>query len=138
MAAVLFLGEACAARAPIAEAVARHLRPDLEVWAAGAHPSHVRPEVRRVLDEVDIPAGGLRARGMLEVDLEDVRLVVSLCPEDRRPRLPQRYVIVSQPIADPSCAPAHERDEAYRACRDALLDRLPRLLDRHLPRHLPS
>jgi protein-tyrosine-phosphatase len=133
MAAVLFVGEACAARAPMAEAVARHVRPDLEVWAAGAHPSHVRPEVRRVLDEVGIPAGGLRARGMLEVDMEDVVLVVSLCLEHRRPRLPRRYEVVSQPIADPSCAPAHERDEAYRACRDALMDRLPRLLARHLP-----
>jgi protein-tyrosine-phosphatase len=133
MPAVLFLGEACAARAPMAEAIARHVRPDLEFWSAGAHPSHVRPEVRRVLQEVDIPAGGLRARGMLEVDLEDVALVVGLCLDHRRPRLPSRFEVVSQPLADPSCAPAHERDEAYRACRDALMDRLPRLLARHLP-----
>ncbi|MEC7949574.1 MAG: hypothetical protein VX265_18550 [Myxococcota bacterium] len=133
MAAVLFIGEACAARAPLAEAIARHVRPDLEVWAAGARPSHVRPEVRRVLDEAGIPSGGLRARSMLEIDMEDVKLVVSLCLEHRRPRLPRRYDVVSRPLADPSCAPQHEREEAYRACRDALIDRLPRLLDHHLP-----
>lgn len=133
MPSVLFIGEACAARAPLAEAIARHLRPDLEIWSAGASPSHVRPEVRQVLDEVGISAAGLRARGVLEVDLEDVALVVSLCLEHRQPRLPRRFEVVSHPVADPSCAPPHDRAESYRACRDALLDRLPRLLQRHLP-----
>jgi arsenate reductase (thioredoxin) len=132
MPVVLFLGEAGAARAPLAEAITRHLRPDLEVWSACGRPSHVRPHVRLVLEEEGISAVGLRARAVGEVDLDEVDLVVALCPDNRRPHLPSRFVVVPAPMSDPTVAPDDERYEAFRACRDSLLDRIPRLLDEHL------
>jgi arsenate reductase (thioredoxin) len=129
---VLFIGEAGAARAPLAEAITRHLRPDLEVWSACSRPSHVRPHVKLVLEEEGISAAGLRARAVGEVDLDEVDLVVALCAENRRPFLPSRFAIVSAPMSDPTAAPDSERVDAFRACRDSLLDRLPRLLAEHL------
>jgi arsenate reductase len=132
MAAVLFVGESGAARAPLAEAIARHLRPDLDVWSAAARPSHVRPLVRSVLDEVGIPSGGLRARSVFEVDLDEIALVIAVCPAYRQPRLPSRFTVVAAAVADPTSEPAGLQLEAFRACRDTLVDRLPRLLATHL------
>lgn len=132
MAAVLFVGESGAARAPLAEAIVRHLRPDLDIWSAAARPSHVRPLVRTVLDEVGIPSQGLRARGVMEVDLDEVVLVVAVCPAYRQPRLPSRFTVVPAAVADPTSEPTHLQLEAFRACRDTMVDRLPRLLRAHL------
>ena len=64
MAGILFLCSANSARSQLAEAIARHLAPHLDIWSAGSHPSHVQPEVRRVLDEVDIDPRGLRSKGI--------------------------------------------------------------------------
>ena len=131
MRGVLFLGEAGAARAPLAEAIGRHLAPDIEFWSAGARPSHVRQEVRQVLAEMGIHCGSLRARSILEVDLDEIDLVIGLCAEARSPTLPRRFGVVHRPMADPSCAPPGERRDAYRACRDTLLDRIPRWIERY-------
>lgn len=130
MPALLFLCTGNSARSPLAEAIAQHLSRDLDVWSAGARPTHVRPEVRAVLDEVGIAASGLRAKGMAEVPMDEVDVVVSLCLEDICPVLPAGVQKLTWPLPDPASAPSDERLEAFRATRDELLRRLPPLLKR--------
>lgn len=117
---VLFVGSANAARSPLAEALARHA--GHEAWSAGARPSHVRAEVREVLEEIGVNADGLRAKPPWEVPLEEVELVVYLDRElpPVRSSAPSR----TWAVPDPTCAPPEERMEAYRAARDELSRRV--------------
>ena len=128
MSGVLFLCVANSARSQLAEAITRHLAPELEIWSAGSEPTHVRPQVRTVLDEVGIDPRGLRSKSMLEVPMEDIETVVTLCREERGPFMPGEYTKVSWPLPDPAAAPDDELDEAFRATRDELMRRLPMLL----------
>jgi arsenate reductase len=128
MAGVLFLCVANSARSQLAEAISRHLAPQLEIWSAGSVPTHVRPQVRTVLDEVGIDPRGLRSKSTLEVPMEDITVVVSLCREERCPFIPGEYTKLSWPLPDPSAAPDDEIVEAFRATRDELQRRLPSLL----------
>jgi arsenate reductase len=128
MEGLLFLCVANSARSQLAEAIARHLRPDLDVWSAGSIPSHVRPQVRRVLDEVGIDPRGLRSKSLMEVPMEDMDTVVTLCREEQCPLLPPSMRVVRWPLPDPASAPRDEIDESFRACRDELIRRLPKLL----------
>lgn len=128
MAGILFLGASNASRTPLAEALARALAPAHEVWSAGARPSHVRPEVRAVLAEAGFPFDHLRSKGVFEVPLDEVDVIVTLASPDRCPKVPGAMRRVSWELPDPSSAPREEALEAYRATRDELLRRLPALL----------
>lgn len=129
MPAVLYLCPDGAARGPLAEAIARHHRPDVDAVAAAWAPGHVRRPTRRVLREVGIEDRGLRARGLLEVDLRDVVAIVRLSDEPGCPPLPSRIPLVERPLPDPDAAPASETMEAHRDTRDALERMLPALID---------
>ncbi len=129
MAAVLFICEDGAALSPLAEAVARSLRPDVEAWSASLRPSHVRPWTRAVLAEAGLDDAGLRSRDLAEVPLDEVDVAVFLAPAGRPPFLPRRIRLVRWPMPDPSSAPADEALDAWRAARDELLRRIPALLD---------
>ncbi len=126
MACVLFVCVANSARSQLAEAIARHLDPEVEWLSAGSRPTHVRPEVPRVLEERGLDARGLRSKGFDELPLEEVDLAVLLC-EDDCPLLPAGLPRLAWPLPDPACAPDDERLEAFRATRDELLRRLPGL-----------
>jgi len=88
--------------------------------------------VHDVLAEVEIDTYGLRSKGMMEVPLEDVDTVVTLCMEEQCPVLPSGVTHVSWPLPDPASAPQEEAQEAFRATRDELLRRLPLLLKERL------
>jgi arsenate reductase len=126
--ALLFLCVANSARSQLAEAIARHLAPRLQVWSAGSAPTHVRPEVARVLDEVGIDAYGLRSKGVGEIPLDEITVAVTLCADEVCPVLPARVERLRWPLPDPSSAPRDEALEAFRATRDSLLSRIPELL----------
>ena len=126
--ALLFLCVANSARSQLAEAITRHLAPRLDVWSAGSHPTHVRPEVTVVLEEIGIDARGLRSKSVGEVPLNEIDTVVTLCREEVCPVLPKRVERISWPLPDPSSAPREESLEAFRATRDSLLSRIPKLL----------
>jgi arsenate reductase (thioredoxin) len=126
--ALLFLCVANSARSQLAEAITRHLAPRLDVWSAGSHPTHVRPEVTAVLEEVGIDARGLRSKAVSEIPLDEIELVVTLCADEVCPVLPKRVERLSWPLPDPSAAPRAESLEAFRATRDSLLSRIPKLL----------
>ncbi len=129
MPSVLFLCVANSARSQLAEAIARQLDSDVDAWSAGSEPTHVRPQVREVLREVGYDAHGLRSKGLLEVPMDEIDLVVTLCAEERCPILPSRIRRISWPLPDPAAAPDEELSEAFRATRDELIRRLPALLN---------
>ena len=129
MAGILFLCVANSARSQLAEAIARDLAPDLDVWSAGSEPTHVRPQVRRVLEEKGFDDKGLRSKSMFEVEMDEVDVIVTLCREEQCPSLPSKKRHIHWPLPDPASAPAGEIDEAFRATRDELIRRLPPLLN---------
>jgi protein-tyrosine-phosphatase len=124
----LFLDDDCAARAPLGEALARKHGRLADAWAAGWTPSHVRREVREVLDEEGIPAQGLRARGVSAVPLDEIDVVIAFVPDADSLALPAGALRRTWAIPDPSCAPPSERLDAYRAARDEITRRLKLLL----------
>jgi protein-tyrosine-phosphatase len=125
---VLFLDESCAARAPIAEALMRHIAPWHDAIAAGWVPSHVRPEIKEVLEDAAIHTTGLRARSLLEVPLDDVELVVAFVPDEGRLRVPAGARRIEWRLPDPLSAPPDERREACEAARDEIERRLRKLV----------
>jgi arsenate reductase len=129
MASILFLCVANSARSQLAEAIARQLNPDIEAWSAGSLPTHVRPQVRQVLAEVGFDAHGLRSKGIPEVPLDEMDIVLTLCAEEHCPLLPSGLRRISWPLPDPASAPEEELLEAFRATRDELIRRLPMLFE---------
>ena len=128
MAGILFLCVANSARSQLAEAIARQMAPALDVWSAGSEPTHVRPQVRRVLDEIGYDPRGLRSKSMFEVEMDEIDVIVTLCREEQCPLLPGKKRHIHWPLPDPAAAPEEEKDEAFRATRDELIRRLPPLL----------
>ena len=112
----------------MAEAICRHFEPDLAVQSAGAYSSHIRPDVKRVLAEIDVDGNGLRSKDLFGVDFEWVEEVILLCSKSEAPVIPKRYATRYWAMPDPLCAPEEERREAYRALRDDLMVRIPKLL----------
>ena len=128
MAGILFLCVANSARSQLAEAIARQMSPSLDIWSAGSELTHVRPQVRRVLDEAGYDPRGLRSKSMFEVEMDEIDVIVTLCREEQCPLLPGKKRHVHWPLPDPAAAPDDEKDEAFRATRDELIRRLPPLL----------
>jgi protein-tyrosine-phosphatase len=124
---LLFVDEDDAARAPLAAGIARHLADslglDVDAYSAGVRPSHVRPEVRKMLREIGAAGTGLHAKPLLAVPLDEVTLVVRLSP-DLTFRFPYDVPMLDWHLPDPTSAPADEREDAYRATRDELTRRL--------------
>ena len=125
---LLFCCDNNAALSPMAEAICRHLSPELTVQSAGAYSSHIRSDVRKVLSEIDIDSYGLRSKDVFGVDFDWVELAVLLCSENDAPKLPKRLSIRRWALPDPQCAPESEKRESYRALRDDLMNRIPKLL----------
>ena len=98
MAGILFLCVANSARSQLAEAIARDLAPELDIWSAGSEPTHVRPQVRRVLNEAGFDDKGLRSKSLYEVEMDEIDVIVTLCPT-RRPRPMMKKTKPSAPRA---------------------------------------
>ena len=125
---VLFFCESNAARSPMAEAIFRHLAPDIMVQSAGRRSSHIRPMVRRVLDEEGIDVFGLCSKNVFGVDMAEVQVAIGLCEQQQAPRIPSRIPIEWWFLPDPLCAPAAEQEEEFLALRDELMRRIPKLI----------
>ena len=128
MAGVAFLCVANSARSQLAEAIALHLEPELEIYSAGSRPSHVRPQVYTILDRNGLNARGLRSKGLLEIPLGDIDTVVTLCAEEECPLLPGHLRRLSWPLPDPASYPDEEALDAFQATFEELMRRLPPLL----------
>jgi len=80
---ILFLciGNTC--RSPMAEAIARHLGGDrVRCFSAGLAPTgEISPHTVEALGRLGVPAEGLASKGLEEVPLDEVDVVVSLVGE---------------------------------------------------------
>ena len=126
---VLFLDESAGARAPLGEALLRHMAPWHDATAAGWAPSHVRPEIRDVLAEEGVPVEGLRARGIASVPWDEIDVIVRFVPDEGRIRVPSRARQLEWRLPDPLSAPPDERLDACRAARDEIARRLKKLVE---------
>ncbi|MEM7247939.1 MAG: arsenate reductase ArsC [Acidobacteriota bacterium] len=124
----LFLCVANSARSQLAEAVARELDPEREIWSAGSAPTQVRPEALTVLEEAGLPTDGLRSKGLGDVPMERVAMAVTLCAEESCPVLPAGLEHRHWPLPDPAVAPEAERLDAFRTTLAELRRGLPDVL----------
>ena len=124
---ILFVCDRNASLSPMAEAIAAHLAPQLNIQSAGRIATHVRAGVGRVLQEDRIFSNGLVSKAIQSVDWDEVKLVVALVPEGDGPRVPSRYKCHRWSLPDPLWAPQEEREEAMRDLRDELKRRIEKL-----------
>ena len=122
---VLFLCVENSARSQIAEGLARSTAPEhVDVFSAGSAPSRVRPQAVEVLAEVGIDASEQWSKGLEDVPLADIDLVVTLCAEEKCPVLPTGTKRLAWPLPDPAGTPGLD---GFRAARDEIRRRLPTL-----------
>jgi protein-tyrosine-phosphatase len=82
---ILFLCEDNACLSQIAEAMARRLSPPkIRIFSAGVKPSTIPAQVYKVMQELDISLSGQACKGMDQVPLNEIDLVVSFDDADKK------------------------------------------------------
>lgn len=122
---VLFLSEADAARAPMAEALLRRLGgAEFEVRSAGLDPRPLHPLAGRAMAEIDIDLAGHRTRHLNEYLEERFDHVVTLCGHDEHfcPDFPHDKDTLHWVCDDPAEVRGTEAQQldAFRQARDSL------------------
>jgi arsenate reductase len=132
---VLFLCTHNAARSQMAEALLRHHGGRrFEPYSAGLDPTEVHPLTRRVLEESDIDASGLRAKGPNEfMGRTRVRYAIIVC-ERADQACPRVYPFATQtffwPFPDPVEVEQSPEKQlaAFRSVRDDIAERIRRFV----------
>jgi arsenate reductase len=121
---ILFLCEDNACLSQIAEAAAKHLAPPrTRIFSAGIKPSTIPPHVVQAMQELGISMSGHKSKGLAEVPIQDIDLVVSFGDADKQcTDLPRRAKIERWPIAGDSQAETDAASalSALRARRDEI------------------
>lgn len=96
---ILFLCEDNACLSQIAEATAKHLAPPkTTIFSAGVKPGTIPPHVIQAMRELGITMSGQRSKGLAEVPMQDIDLVVSFGDAHKHcGNLPGRAKIESWP-----------------------------------------
>lgn len=130
---ILFLCTGNSCRSQMAEAFARfHADPCVEVYSAGTDPVGINPLAARVMEEAAVPLDGQHSKGLAEVPVAALDLVVTLCEDAANtcPPFPRSTEITHWPIPDPARARGGEAEvmATFRAVRDELRRRVLDLL----------
>lgn len=81
---VLFLDQDNARLSQMAEAVAKHLGPPkVRIFSAGVTPSSIPVRVRKVMQELGISMSAQNSKGVDQVPLDEIDLVVSFAGADK-------------------------------------------------------
>ena len=127
---ILFLCVANSARSQMAEGLGRALSPEgTTVYSAGSEPTQVRPQAIAALREIGLNIESHTSKGIDDVPLEEMDLVITLCADEVCPVLPVTVRYLHWPLPDPAGAgetPEQELD-AFRQVRDQLKERLEAL-----------
>lgn len=122
MPTIVFLCVANAGRSQVAEGLARALAPEgYRFLSAGSQPRTLNPLAVRALAEQDIDIAHHRSKGLDDVPLAQVDVIVTLCAEEVCPYVPGAVRRLHWALPDPSSL------EDFRAVRDELRRRLPAL-----------
>lgn len=108
----------------MAEGLARALAPEgggYVFLSAGSQPRTLNPLAVQALAEHDIDIGHHRSKGLDDVPLAEVDVIVTLCAEEVCPYVPGAVARLHWPLLDPSSL------DDFRAVRDELRRRLPSL-----------
>jgi protein-tyrosine-phosphatase len=82
---VLFLDQDNASLSQMAEAVAKHLGPPkVRIFSAGVTPSSIPVPVRKVMQELGISMSAQNSKGVDQVPLNEIDLVVSFAGADEK------------------------------------------------------
>jgi arsenate reductase len=126
---ILFLCVANSARSQLAEGLGKALLGNRAViWSAGSRPSgKVQPWAFQVLLEegIDISTNWSKSISELPKDfLDNLDYVITLCAEEVCPNLQSNAKRLHWPISDPAAVPEDKKQEAFRAARNQIRERL--------------
>jgi len=107
----------------MAEGLARAMAPGgaYRFLSAGSQPGTLNPLAVRALAEEGIDIAHHRSKGLDDVPLAQVEVIVTLCAEEVCPFVPGAVERVHWPLPDPTDL------EGFRSARDALRGLLPTL-----------
>ncbi len=122
---VLILCTGNSARSQMAEGLLRHDGgPDFEVFSAGTHPSHVRPEAIAVMQEVGIDISGHRSKSVEEFAGQHFDYVITVCDNAKEscPVFPATTQRIHWSLEDPAAVQGSEEQRLaeFRRIRDQL------------------
>ena len=126
---VLILCTGNSARSQMAEGWLRHYGGDrFEVFSAGTHPSHVRPEAIAAMSELGVDLRGHRSKSVDEFAGQNFAYIVTVCDNAKEncPVFPGAAQRVHWSFDDPAAAPSDfaERVAEFRRVRDEIAMRL--------------
>ncbi len=126
---VLFLCRGNSCRSQMAEAFARQLAPDRFVlYSAGTEPKPVHPLAVRVMQEAGIDISAHRSKGLKQIPLHDIDLVITLCGDSGEscPTVPGNIERRHWELRDPALAEgsAEEVVKIFREVRDQIRRRV--------------
>jgi len=108
----------------MAEGLARVMAPPgYRFFSAGSQPGALNPFAVAALAEAGVDISGYRSKGLDEVPLDRVDVIVTLCAEEVCPVVPGNVRRLHWALQDPTDL------AAFRAVRDELRRRLPSLWD---------
>jgi len=120
MQTVLFLCVKNSARSQMAEGLAREMAPPgYRFFSAGSHPGVLNPFAVEALAEAGVDISGHRSKGLNEIPLAQVDVIVTLCAEEICPYVPGDVLRMHWALPDPIDL------AAFRAIRDELRAMLP-------------
>jgi arsenate reductase len=99
---ILFLCEDNACLSQIAEAAAKHLAPPrTRIFSAGVKPSTIPSRVIQAMQELGISMSGQKSKGLAEVPMQDIDLVVSFGDAHTKcDKLPGAAKVENWPVPD--------------------------------------
>lgn len=122
------------ARSQMAEGLLRHDGgPGFEVYSAGTHPSHVRPEAIEAMRELGIDISGHRSKSVDEFAGQEFDFVVTVCDNAREncPVFPGNTERIHWSFDDPAAVEGdwEARLMEFRRVRDEIRARFRDFLD---------
>ncbi len=127
---VLFVGASNSTRSQMAEGLARAFAGHaVKVSSAGSAPTVLDPLAAKVMGEIGVDLSAQRSKGVGDVPLAEVDVVVTLCGEGESPHFGGPATRLSWPLPDPAAAPGDEaaKLQAFRQVRGELCRRLARV-----------
>ena len=132
---ILFLCTGNSCRSQMAEGFARLRAPaGVRVFSAGTAPTgEVHPLAIRVMSEAGVDLSGHRSKGLSEIPLYSVELVVTVCgsADEACPVPPRTAARIHWPVPDPAKATGSEEEvlATFRKVRDDLRQRVDGLVE---------
>lgn len=133
---MLILCTGNSARSQMAEGLLRHDGGEsFEVFSAGTHPGHVRPEAIEAMRELGIDISGHRSKSVDEFTNKEFDYVITVCDNAREhcPVFPGASQRIHWSFDDPAAAPGNEsaRLAEFRRVRDQIRERLKGFISSH-------